>query len=198
VVIFTDGELAEDRLLADDLTRYRVVVLPGCWWLTARQADVLQGFLDGGGRVVVAGELGSNLDPELTRPLLAHERTSRSELTDTDALQPLGAQVEVGPELGVNLHRLDDAAVAVHLVNYNYDSEVDAVRVHRDVELRIRLDVPRSQGVIITPGRGNPEVAVTVEGNLHTVRLDEVGAYAVVVLHDGQWSLGARPGSGAL
>jgi hypothetical protein len=106
--------------------------------------------------------------------------------------------VEVGPPVGVNLHRLSDAAVAVHLVNYDYDRESDAVRVHRDVELRVRLDVPRSQAVVVTPGRPNPEVAVTVAGDVHTVRLEEIGAYAVLVLHDGQWSLGARPGSGAL
>ena len=51
-------------------------------------------------------------------------------------------------EIAVNLHRLDDG-VAVHLINYGYDDERDAVAVIDELELAVRLpgelrDRPRS------------------------------------------------------
>src|SRR5215211_1017500 len=53
VVFFPDGTLRPDTLTADDLRRYRTVVLAGCAWVTGRQAEFLGQYLDAGGRLVV-------------------------------------------------------------------------------------------------------------------------------------------------
>src|SRR5207248_11240108 len=61
VVFFPDGELRPDSLEVEDLERYRTLVVPGCDILTPSQAELLEGFADRGGRLVVLGELGTNL-----------------------------------------------------------------------------------------------------------------------------------------
>lgn len=184
VVLFTDGELAEDRLTLDDLQRYRVVVLPSCWLLTDHQVDVLVSYLDGGGRVVITGEVAVNLDSEQAVRLRGHRGTSTSELANVDALQPHGPQVRIAPELGVNLHVLGEGGVAVHLVNYGYDRVTDAVTVQRELEVTVRLDTPRTRAVLVAPGRPDQEVALRVEGTVHTVLLESLNAYAVLMLHN--------------
>ena len=59
--MFPDGKLRPDSLKVGDLTGYRTLILPGCDVLTEWQADLLEAFVEHGGRLVVAGTLGSNL-----------------------------------------------------------------------------------------------------------------------------------------
>lgn len=185
VVLATDGELQPDRFAADELSRYATVVLPGCWWLTARQVAALEVYLDGGGRVVVTAEPAQNLPAEQTERLRTHPRLSRAADTDVEALQPVGPQVLVGADLAVNLCRVPGShAVACHLVNYRYDDEVDAVTELEDVTLGIRLGhaTPVEHARVLRPGRPDEVAAVRLVDGRHTLTLPRVGVYTVVVL----------------
>src|SRR3954447_3667902 len=95
VVLFPDGVTAPDRVAVEALTRYGTLVLPAVTHLTAGQALALRGYLDGGGRIVVTGDLGENLPAGERAAILDHANTLRAGLHDVDALLPFGRQVRV-------------------------------------------------------------------------------------------------------
>ncbi|CAA9395069.1 MAG: hypothetical protein AVDCRST_MAG75-1786 [uncultured Propionibacteriaceae bacterium] len=183
VVLVTDGETAADRIDVESLRRYRSVVLPHCWWLSAKQADAMVQYLDGGGRIVITGECATTLDAEQRGRLLSHVGVLRSRTDDLDGLLPDRRQVTVTASLAVNIHELASGAYAVHLVNYDYDAGRDAVSTYTDVELSVRLPGGCSDASLITPGLPDQPLVVKRDGDVHTVRLDQINLYSIVVLH---------------
>jgi hypothetical protein len=181
VVLFPDGETAPDRVDPTALTRYRTVVLPDCFELTARQAKALTECLGAGTELVVTDRFAENLPDEERQALLAHPGVRSAAADDAAALTPHGPQVQVSEPLGVNLHRLDDG-VAVHLVNYDHDR--DAVRRTGEVTVSVRLGgatVPRA--AVYRPADGEPSaLPVSTRDDVHEVTLPGVGVYAVVEL----------------
>jgi hypothetical protein len=188
VLLFTDGETASDTLGADMLTRYRALLLPACRHLTDRQADALVRYLDGGGCIVVTGDLGTNLAPGPREYLLGHKNTLRAQTTEAEQLlaQAGGRQLSVENGLAANIHRTADGAAAVHLLNYGYVAERDAVPELADVALSVDLPLDAPRAVLVTPDR--PEVALEVRsaGTVHTVRLPHVRLYGIVVFREGR------------
>jgi hypothetical protein len=197
IVVFTDGELVADRLTIGDLARYATVVLPGCWWLTHHQVDVLVDYLDGGGRVVVlAEEPGTNLAPEVTERLRSHPGVSHAGLRDVAGVQPHGPQVSVSDGLAVNLQRVTgQAAVACHLFDYGYDADSDAVPVRKDVRVAVRLDASLrslSTVTVAQPGRERYSLPVAYEGEHAVVTLPTHALYTILLFG----GLDASPGDG--
>jgi hypothetical protein len=193
VVLFPDGVTATDRVAAEALARYDTVVLPHVTHLTGSQVAALRGYLDGGGRVVVVGDLGSHLpDPE-RQALLDHAGTVRAGLNDVDALLPSGRQVRVsGPDVAVNIARLADGSAAVHLVNYGYEEQADRVTTLSDVEVTVTLPMEASRATVLTAEGKRTEVEVCVEDGRHTVHLDTLGVYAALVLSAGSEAVKGR------
>jgi hypothetical protein len=191
VVIHRDGVTAEDRSTAEELAGYATVVLPDCHVLTGAQAAALQGYLGEGGSVVVVGRFAENLREEERAALLDHPGTHRADARELDALLPQGRQVVTGSGCATNVHLLADGAVAVHLVNYGFDADADAVVVLPDVSVSVRLDRPRRRAFVVTPEGGRRAVDVRHEGATHRVTLGDVGVYAVLVLCDDEGTLGA-------
>jgi hypothetical protein len=184
VVLFPDGETAPDRVDADALSRYRAVVLPDCFALTARQAVALQEALDAGTLLVVTDRFGETLPVEQREALLGHPGVRRAQAEDVASLAPHGPQVEVSAPLGVNVARLADGGAAVHLVNYDYDSGTDAVRVRDDVTLSVRVPFEVASAVHHDAGSpaASPELEVSGKGDTYTVALPRAGVYGVVEL----------------
>jgi hypothetical protein len=182
VVMFPDGTLRADTVTAADLGRYRVLVLPDCGILTVRQADALLGYLDGGGRAIVAGRLGENLDAGRRARLAGHPRGVRvAEPAEVVAALPDGPQVLApeGLDAAVGLHRVA-AGVAVHILRYAYDAAADAVPVRQDLEIGVRLEDCAVTGVEAVPdGVG---VELRSDGPMHAIRLRDVPLYTIVIL----------------
>jgi hypothetical protein len=141
VVMFPDGELREDSLTSEDLARYRTLVVPGCDVLTERQAELVEAYVRDGGRLVVAGELGTNLGDRM-RPIV-----QRPDVTVTDAfgfdvgLLPHGPQVQVvdgWTDAALTLQRVDGGC-ALHLIRYDYDEVEDRVPPLDRLVLDVRL-----------------------------------------------------------
>jgi hypothetical protein len=182
VLMFPDGTLRADTVTSADLARYRVLVLPDCAILTDRQADALLGYLDGGGRAIVAGRLGDNLDAGRQKRLAGHARALRvAAPAEVVTALPDGPQLTApdGLDAAIGLHRVADG-VAVHILRYAYDAAADRVPELRDLELRVRL-----ADLAITGAEAVPD-AVGVElrssGPVHTIRLRHVPLYTVVIL----------------
>jgi hypothetical protein len=183
VLFFPDGELREDALTPEELARYRTLVVPGCDVLTERQAELLEGYVEGGGRLVVAGELGANLGDRMRAVL------ERDEAVSTDAFGfeldhlPYGPQVDVvegATDAALTLQRIDGGC-ALHLIRYDYDEAADRIPPLDRLVLDVRL--PFQPGDVAAFGPDG-ELAVAAEPAAEGVRLTlrRVPVYAIVSL----------------
>jgi hypothetical protein len=183
VVIFHDGVLRKDDVDAQSLARYRHVLLPEVRVLTDQQAGALRGYLAGGGRLTVVGDLAP-----AAADLLDHPGTRRVTSAE-EALADHPSQVVVdGPaDVAANLHRTA-AGIALHLVSYDYDEAAGRTPTHEDVTVRVTLPATEGTGSPVTtarvhtPGRDTEDVPVTTDGTTHTFTLPTLGTYAIAEL----------------
>jgi hypothetical protein len=184
VVIFPDGETAPDRVQVDSLVKYRTVVLPDCFDLTNQQVAALEACLDEGTLLVVTDRFAESLANEARESLLAHAGVRIAEADDVDALTPWGPQVTVSKPVGVNLHRLE-GAIGIHLVNYDVDPEAHSVRRTGELAVSVRLDDRfLSEAILHLPGAQRRLLKVHAEGDVHRVRIPDLGVYGVVELRE--------------
>jgi hypothetical protein len=189
VVIYADGVTAEDRSTAEALQRYGTVILPDCHVLTDGQVLALEGYLDAGGTVVVVGRFGDNLDSRIRDGLLLRPGIRQALLSNIGELLPHGRQLTLGASCAANLQQLPNGDVALHLVNYDFDREADAVRAIDDVDLSLSLPTAKKQATAIASDGSRVELALKTDeapaaGTLHTLTLPRVGVYTIVVFHD--------------
>jgi hypothetical protein len=178
VVIFADGVTAEDRASAGALAAYSTVVLPDCHALTDRQVGALRSYAEGGGTLVVTDRVDERL--AAVAGVRTADRTSLAELL------PLGRQVEADVSCAANIHRLDDGRFALHLVNYDYDPAVDAVRPHHDVRLSVELPAKLPRATLVTSDGTRRGLELDHEDGAHVVTVDRLGVHSIVVFHDGE------------
>jgi hypothetical protein len=183
VLFFPEGELRADTLTAQDVDRYRTLVLPGCDHLTGPQAALLHVYLEAGGRLVAVGDLATNLDDDIRGALLEHPGTTTVDRFDVAGL-PGGPQLTVAgdADFAVCVQRVE-AGAAVHLIRYDYDELADAVVPLGELELELRLTRPFSRATAFSPG-GELGASLAVDGTTHRLRLTEVPLYGIVLLDD--------------
>jgi hypothetical protein len=180
VVIWPDGVTAPDRSSAEALLRYSTVILPDVFALTEGQVAAVEGYLAAGGTVVVTDRVAGCL------PRHGGVRTARH--AALDELLPHGRQVETTAPAAANIQHLADGSYALHLINYDYDREADAVRALTDVPLRVRLPEDREHATVVASDGTRTPLKVVHEDGAHVVRLGSLGVYAIVVFHDGELS----------
>jgi hypothetical protein len=184
VLFFPDGDLRKDALRKSDLAQYRTVILPDCSVLTFDQARLLHDLLAAGTRLLVLGELGTNLPPELLEPILDHAGTRRVPVGPTIAVENLleDPQVRVTPggDLMINVQRVAGGA-AVHLIRYDFDPEQDLTPLLPELSVELRL--PRQFGsVSLHSPRGEMSGSLESQGLLHRISLRNVPLYGVALL----------------
>jgi hypothetical protein len=178
VAIWSDGVTAPDRASAEALARYSTVVLPDVFALTASQVEAVAGYLAGGGTVVVTDRVAPGLP--------THERVVTAEHADLGGLLPHGRQVETTASVAANIQQLADGSYALHLVNYDYDAPADAVRAVPDVPLRVSLPRAMERATLVTSDGRRTALELAREDTVHTVTVDSLGVYSIVVFHDGE------------
>jgi hypothetical protein len=167
VVFFPDGELREDSLEDADLARYRTLVVPGCDVLTSRQAELLERYAEGVGRLVVLGELGRNLDGRMDGLLARPEVTTEGPFGFELDLLPHPPQlrvVEAETDVALALHRVERGC-ALHFIRYDYDEDADRVPALDRLVFELRL-----------PFEVHDASAFSPEGNLGVEAEPIVGA----------------------
>jgi hypothetical protein len=187
VLFFPDGKLRADHIAAEQLRRYRVLILPQCSYLTLGQAQALTEYLAAGGRIVGIGPVGANLDEQTRRTILDHPstrmvRTIEAALSDQVLGQP---QVTIGAQadLGLQIQQVANAA-ALHIVNYAYDAEGDAIIAPEGVEVTVRLPRRCTSATLYQPGSEPRTLEIQGEGNRHTLWFDRLPVYTIVLLSD--------------
>ncbi|MBA2247989.1 MAG: hypothetical protein H0W23_07665, partial [Chloroflexia bacterium] len=181
VRFFPEGVLRKDDASALDLSQYRTVILPACHYLTDLQADALERFLDGGGRIVATEAPGANLAPERRRAIVEHPRTSLVEEFAVDAI-PAGAQVvhEGDTDLAINL-ALVERGVAIHIIRYDHDDAADAVPMLPSLAFTVHLDGDFDTVTCFSPGESLGG-SMTRDGDTYRIALENVPLYGIVLL----------------
>jgi hypothetical protein len=185
VVFLPDGDLREDSLARGDLDRYRTVVAPTCEFLTGQQAEVLKGFAEQGGRLVIVGTFGRNLRPQEGDAILSGPNVLVLDGPfSLDCLEG-GPQVELdgGPGTAVNVVRTERDHAALHFIRYDYDEGSDRVPRLEQLTLRVRLPFPAESIEAFSP-QGDLgailEAAPSPDG-VHRITLRDVPLYGVVL-----------------
>ena len=184
VVVLPEGELRPDTIGLAELAQYRTLVLPSCTVLTPHQAAVLRGFLDRGGHVLVMGATGANLPGDVRAALLGHPLVRRiDEMRAADLADGPQVVVDGAPELAVNLQRTR-RGVAVHLIRYDYDPELDTVPILPELVLRIRLPRWYRHAHAFAPTGGmRARLGMSWhERGMHRLELRDVPLYSVTLL----------------
>ncbi len=186
VIFFPDGDLRPDSLDPTDLRQYRTVILPECRFLTATQSDVLAAYLDGGGNLVVLGDLGTNLPRPTMDTILQHPQTTLADaaFAGDPARFPDGPQVRLEPsvDVGMTIQRVGRGS-AVHIIRYDYDAGQDRVPSLPNLTLDLRLPRPSEAFTVHSPGTP-PTVSLTRDGETHRLELQDVPLYCVILLED--------------
>ncbi len=189
MVIFGHPELWDDTDTLERLSSYQTLVLPFADALTDAQIDAVRTFVEQGGTALIEGNLGTHdeyyrpRDDDLAgldgvRDLTeAGSRAADGETaTAGDALEtslesPL-VTVDGPPTLSCEVIETDDGWLNVHLVNYDYDSDTDAIDPVTDIDLSLHdtegavhavdLIAPTADPVPLTSHRDGEYVSVTV------------------------------------
>ena len=183
VVFFPDGDLRPDDLERQDLGRYRTAIMPSCSFLTVEQADLIDRYLAGGGRVLVLGDLGTNLDPERRELILGHANTavlpsfSVGEVLDGPQVRLVGG----GPtDAAASVHAIERGG-ALHLLRYDHDVTADVVAPLDRLELTIRMPFDVTACEIVDP-EGRAKLEWETDGPVVTLHIRDVPLYTIVVL----------------
>jgi hypothetical protein len=183
VLFFPEGELRADDLEPADLARYRTIVVPAVDALTQRQAELLETYAGGGGRLLVLGDLGTNLGDRMSALLERDGVTTAEPYRFSIDLLPFGPQVRVAEgetDAAIALHDLGDR-VAVHVMRYDYHEAADLVPPLERLVLDVRLPEGFRRVAPLDPA-GRLAADVVVDGNVHRVTLSNVGVYGIAVL----------------
>jgi hypothetical protein len=184
VVFFPDGANRSDTLTVDELRRYRTLILPNCHYLTERQAGVLLAYLEGGGHLLMLGELGVNLAEAVQGPVVEHDNTICAAAEDRLDLALLdgGPQVRLDSDASIAVNpQLVDGGIALHVIRYDYDEAMDAVPDLPALTIDIRLPGSFGTSSVHAPS-GNPSVELNQDGDWTTVELRDVPLYCIVLL----------------
>jgi hypothetical protein len=185
VIMLPEGKLREDWITAEDLFRYRTVVLPQCSSLTPPQVEAFRGYLEHGGRVIASGELGTNLEASARASLFGHPRLVRTTQVRAEDFTG-GPQVVVEPavDLAVNIQRVGDKEAAIHVIRYDYDEDRDEVPILDRMTLDVRIARPfRSVEVLSPLGQVVAKLTFSRERReMHRIELENVPLYFIALL----------------
>ena len=184
VLFFPDGTLRADSLEVEDLVQYPTIVVPGCDVLTTRQAQLLESFLAEGGRLVIVGELGTNLGDRMDGVLASAGATPADAFAFDLGLLPYPPQVrlvEGRADLALTLQRVERGC-ALHFIRYDYDEVTDRVpRLDRLVlDVRLPFEVAAVEAFspnedLVAAGGPGPDRALRLT-------LREVPLYGILLL----------------
>jgi hypothetical protein len=184
VLFFPDGDLRKDALDRNDMGQYRTVILPDCAVLTEAQAHLLHDLLATGTRLLVLGELGTNLPPDALAPILDHPGVRRVPITRAmvadDLLEEPQVRVTPNRDLMVNVQRVKGGA-AVHVIRYDFDAEQDRTPPLPELTIELRLQEQFNRLSVHAP-TGQMTGMFETNGLQHTLQLRDVPLYSVALV----------------
>lgn len=153
VKFISDGELREDAFSSKDLEGYDLVILPDCNVLTEKQTEVLQQYSKDGHKLFIFGEAAENIPGWLEKVkeeagtiYCANEDYKPKAIKNfTKAFEKTYENIWTvstdNPSIGLQTHALE-TGMAVHLINYNYNKELDKAVIIDKLNLKVNMEDP--------------------------------------------------------
>jgi hypothetical protein len=186
VIFFPDGDLRPDTIKPHALSQYSTIILPDCRYLTRSQSQLLLGHLKNDGRLLVMGDLGSNLPHEEQKAILNHYGTRRLQTGGKFHIDwlPFGQQLKLSApaNVAINFQHVNDG-VAIHILRYDYDTKQDKVPAVYELNLELRLPGNFSSLEVFSPSEP-PKVDLKVSDDVHHLALKNLPLYSIVLLKD--------------
>jgi len=160
------------------------VILPACAVLTPPQAQLLHDLLAAGTRLLILGELGTNLPGEVLAPILDHPGIRRLPVAPTivvdDLLEEPQVRLTPGGELMINVQRVG-AGAAVHIIRYDFGAEQDRTPPLPELTIELRLPEGFDRMSVHSP---SCSMTGTLERDelVHRLRLRDVPLYSITLL----------------
>jgi len=190
VMMMPDDRLRPDDMTAEWLEPYPMVILPDCYEVTAKQADLLRDYAAKGGKVLVYGRLAEGTT--LAEDLAKYENVTFVAANDDpeaameaynaafDAMYaPIASVICDDTRLGIQ--RFDnDGETFVHLLNYGYNPSTDTTAAIEEVTLTLR-DVCGKPKLYTLDGVV-PDLSYVVDGDTMKITLGDVGLYTVIAI----------------
>jgi hypothetical protein len=143
-------------------------------------------YLENDGRLLVMGELGTNLTQADREAILNHPGTRQVEVGAQFDLTwlPFGQQVQISipADIAVNLQRVD-GGLALHILRYDYNSQQDQVQILDELALDLHLPGNFSSAEVFAPGV-LPSATLEASDGLHRLVLKNVPLYSIVLLKE--------------
>ena len=196
VRMFGDDDLRPDRVSAGDWKDYRLIVLPECSYLTKNQCEELEGYVRAGGKLLLQGRCAENHPGwaarirQLPGVLFAENPERRGEALERfeaalDRLEEPIAQLRILTKLpedaafiGAQTHEKPER-ISLHLINYRYDAQKDAVQPLSDVCVKLKLaETPKTVRVLGLDGKPLSSAVSYADGTL-TLQLALLPLYCV-------------------
>lgn len=150
VKVLADGEMRADEFKLADLDGVNLLVLPDCHDLTPNQAEVILDYVKSGRKLFVYGRIGENIEG-LKEKLSAYDnvifcpnpddKQKATALFKQEFLRVYDDMWLVrtnNRSVGIQLHQNKECK-AVHLINYSYNKERDAILDIPSIEVEFNL-----------------------------------------------------------
>ncbi len=189
-VVTLCGSFVADDFSPEVLEGYELVVAPECTVLTKKQKAGLRGFVEAGGRLLVFGQIAVD-DSDFSTWLRAQPSVVSCENPTEKAAalesfckgygqaakEVLSVTVNK-PELGIQTHRLE-SGMAVHLLNYHYDTAQDACIPEEGILLNVPVKKAPQKVCWYGFGEEPSEPDYTYDGTCITVTLPALRIYGI-------------------
>ncbi|QDP95362.1 hypothetical protein FOE78_05045 [Microlunatus elymi] len=176
VVYFPDDELGTDHVTATALEQYTTIVLPGCTYLTDRQAVAVQAALERGARVIATAEVCADRPEIANHPAYDH-MAGAADLTRV--LEPQIAADGLG-DTAYNIVQLPGGDAAIHLIRYDYDPVTDAVPVIEKARIEVTLPQGFQRVAAVSPHGDFEATLEAVEGERYRLLVGQVPLYGII------------------
>lgn len=194
VKFMADGDLREDSFSIADIQNYELIVLPACNTLTENQAVTIDKYAANGGKVLIFGDAAENIGGWLEKmkeyknvvyclndsykPKALNEFNTAFEAVHKDVWRVKTDNASVG----LQTHALENG-LAIHLVNYDYSKELDAVESIDELNIKICMKEHEFGDIIIhTLQDQELKYETGIEGNVMNIKINQLPLYAVVEL----------------
>lgn len=194
VKFLADGDLREDTFSGKDIDGYDLIILPECSVLTGNQAGVIEDFTKRGKKVLIFGNAASNLPGWLDR-MKSNEKVEfcTNDSYKPKALEEFGKAFKNAYEdlwkvaidndtIGIQTHSIENG-MAIHLINYDYSKEEDAVKPVNELNMRVNTAGAGFRGIKLhTLSGGDLRFESSTEGGIMNIRIYGLPLYTIVEL----------------
>lgn len=190
VKMLPDGDLRPDDFSADALKDYPMLIIPDCDTLTDNQVAILRDYAATGRPILVYGSLAESTTlaqdwaqlPNVT--FVAYQEDVQAGMAAfNEAFQRLYAPINLVScsDKRLGMQRFDSSnGTFIHLLNYGYHADMDAVQPLENVTLTIR-DVSGTVHLWTLDGESQ-DFTVSADGDTRVVSIHHLPVYAVLTV----------------